>query len=275
MAEWTTNEDGNPQISHEDGTFRIVPVPAYGKRIPPGFVIEELDTRYRFADPNWERNGTRHDSVALAKNDVASIFAHRKELKGFNRQERSFGRGRGRSTPWGKADSCTTYARGVQAYGTPSHGGFLLSKSANEQVHPAWRNEKGAYEEDSEANIVVITFPALFTRREQEMARRAAMNGDPHRFMAATGKDVPHEASRKLREEAFLEIHKGCWMVVSASGRDDGMVVVTATVDGVRDANAERRTFLVPKDDYVMTEGHFVVDLTRHAELEAESTFTP
>lgn len=275
MTEWTTNEDGNPQIAHEHGTFRVVPAPGYGKRIPPGFVVEELDNRYRFADPSWQRNGSRHDTIESAKSDVASIFEHREELKTFNRQQRWFGRGRGRSTPWGKADSCTTYGRGVQAYGCPNHGGFLLSKGANDQVHPAWRNEKGAYEEDSEANIVALTFPGLFTHREQEMARRAAMNGDPHRFMAATGETVPLESSAKLREEAFLAANKGKWMVISASGRDDGMVAVCATIDGVRESDAERRTFLVPNDDYVMTEGHFVVDLSRHAELESSSTFKP
>ncbi len=82
-------------------------------------------------------------------------------------------------TPWGKADSQQVYADGITFYGTPSHGGFKLSRERNAQVHPALRQRGGWYEEDCEYHIVVYTFPEVFAAEHGsvETAREKAERG--------------------------------------------------------------------------------------------------
>jgi hypothetical protein len=64
----------------------------------------------------------------------------------------------GSGTPWGTADFVEVLAPGITSVSTPSHGGIHLSPERNAQVHPVWRSDNGWYEEDCEANIVLITF---------------------------------------------------------------------------------------------------------------------
>jgi uncharacterized protein DUF7007 len=81
-------------------------------------------------------------------------------------------------TPWGKADIVTRYERGVNFYSTPGHGGFKLSKVVNERIPLFIRQEsfgglglKGWYEEDEDAQIVIVAFGHLFTEKERQHAR--------------------------------------------------------------------------------------------------------
>ena len=65
-------------------------------------------------------------------------------------------------TPWGKSDSTSVIAPGILEVTTPSHGGINLAPHLNSQVHKAWRQKSGWYEEDCEWAIVAVTFPAHF-----------------------------------------------------------------------------------------------------------------
>lgn len=85
------------------------------------------------------------------------------------------------STPWGKADSSTKFAKGIVFYSTPSHGGFHLSASRLKQVPEFLQTAdkyadgtKGWFEEDCAAAIVTVCFPEFFTR-EQRLAAIAQM----------------------------------------------------------------------------------------------------
>ena len=82
------------------------------------------------------------------------------------------------STPWGKADNAEKIAPGVMRYDTPSHGGFHLSPTRNAKVPAEWRaasfgkaGERGWYEEDCDAILVVMAFPDLFDAAMVERAR--------------------------------------------------------------------------------------------------------
>ena len=73
-----------------------------------------------------------------------------------------FGNGTGMLTPWGRAQATTMCAPGLLQVETAGHGGFLLSRQfAEENLSEAGRkrgmefNAWLAYEEDSDANIVI------------------------------------------------------------------------------------------------------------------------
>ena len=84
------------------------------------------------------------------------------------------------STPWGRADIATRFARGITFYNTPGHGGFKLSKGLNERIPEDFRNEswsalgkQGWYEEDCDANIVIVHFPEHFSKEQVAAAHEA------------------------------------------------------------------------------------------------------
>lgn len=84
------------------------------------------------------------------------------------------------STPWGKADMVTRFAKGINFYSTPGHGGFHLSAKLNKLVPIELRQAswgglglKGWYEEDCDAYIVITVFSQHFTPEEVDNAREA------------------------------------------------------------------------------------------------------
>lgn len=81
------------------------------------------------------------------------------------------------ATPWGEADTVTRYAVGVNLYSTPGHGGFKLSGGLNALIPEFIRQESfgslgltGWYEEDEDANIVVVAFGHLFPEEQRKHA---------------------------------------------------------------------------------------------------------
>jgi hypothetical protein len=62
-------------------------------------------------------------------------------------------------TPWGSADFVEVLTPGIVSVSTPSHGGIWLAPHLNAEIHPVWRSDDGWYEEDCEANIVLLAFP--------------------------------------------------------------------------------------------------------------------
>lgn len=84
------------------------------------------------------------------------------------------------TTPWGRADMVTRFARGINFYSTPGHGGFKVSDELNRRVPIELREQsfgglglKGWYEEDCDAYIVITTFSEYFTPEEVSNAREA------------------------------------------------------------------------------------------------------
>lgn len=73
-------------------------------------------------------------------------------------------------TPWGMSDFKKECAEGITFYGTPSHGGFLLSKERLTKINPLafeiknWGREMAAgwFEEDCNWAFVALAYPEYF-----------------------------------------------------------------------------------------------------------------
>jgi hypothetical protein len=119
------------------------------------------------------------------------------------------------TTPWGKADIVTRYARGINFYTTPGHGGFKLSETMNKRVPVELREQsfaglgmKGWYEEDCDAYIVIVTFSEYFTPQEVESARKALESYLPIPFLrnfACTDPIKEGDASTNMTLQRHLE----------------------------------------------------------------------
>ena len=144
-------------------------------------------------------------------------------------------------TPWGKAQHSKVITRGIIFYSTAGHGGIHVSAGKNKLIPAALRRDDGWYEEDCEADKVVMSFPALFTLEQVAGARKGVKTWFPHQYEAATGETVLIEESYTLQREKFERDTAGKYVVVSACGSTswepcpEGFVVVLATIGGKRE----------------------------------------
>lgn len=86
------------------------------------------------------------------------------------------------NTPWGQADQVENIKGhdGIVWCTTPSHGGFWLSDMARKQMPKALRDIQtfaggNWYEEDCDAAIIPLAFPAYFTAKQVHAAAAAAL----------------------------------------------------------------------------------------------------
>lgn len=72
-------------------------------------------------------------------------------------------------TPWGPAEDCWDYGPGITDYSTAGHGGFHVTGNALERIPGELRASEfspyGWFEEDVDAQIVVVCFPELFSEK--------------------------------------------------------------------------------------------------------------
>ncbi|MGD9481089.1 DUF7007 domain-containing protein [Shinella sp. G-2] len=179
------------------------------------------------------------------------------------------------STPWGSSQGATIYADGIVSHTTAGHGGFKLSAPHNASVHPTLRADDGWYEEDAAWAIVALTFPDLFTRYERKCADKTVRDTWPDAWEAIHGRSLLPGESHEKDGQAFVQVHAGDWIVISAlrSDHHPGMTEVIATIGGKRDERAEEGRFLVPSDDYAVGRFGFVIDETKHAAYDGPSSF--
>lgn len=176
-------------------------------------------------------------------------------------------------SPWGAVDSYDVIAPGIVSVSTPSHGGIKLDRARNAQVHPAFQNTDGWYEEDCEADIVVFTFPYQFinyarsqgrdtTPYEYEAVAESLRQWFPDEWETMTGEKVTAEQSTIVAKREFLAAHVDDWIGVAALGTPDG-VKVWCRKGG--DHDAEEAIFLVPDGEYHA--GRFFTDDTRYPRI--------
>jgi hypothetical protein len=241
-------------IPRTDGKLRV----AYGSRIVGPIEL-------------WTP-GDFHDVSRLVEDEeefrvyVEGQAEHRRELVGLDRR---VVQGRAQ-TPWGCAQFTEAHAEGIARHSTAGHGGFHLVPKRNAEVHPAWRNSDGWYEEDSEWAKVAATFPKLFTAFERRCANETLRNSEPDAFELINGVVIPPGQSHVKDERRFKAEHALDWIVISAirsTGRI-GFVECVATIGGVRQGGGERR-FLVAAEEYKIGKFGFVIDLARHAAANA------
>ncbi|MBD2745810.1 hypothetical protein IC232_03775 [Microvirga sp. BT688] len=244
-----TEREIEQSTNQESGyTLRIVEL--CGKY--PGFRVQRLEEGVLQSQPYWYQLAFE-DTLDAAREELRLIHLAGVELKSLTREYTSFGRN-GPYTPDGSsADYGYKYAEGVTKLNTPGHGFMHLDEERNQQIHGAWRNDRGFYEEDVCWAIVAHHFPDLFTTRDRRDAKRTLMNYMPHEYMTVTGETLTLSDSMRLQEEAFVEATKDKWVSTSATQASDGMVRVTATLGGNRvphRGSQKERVFLVPAADY-------------------------
>jgi len=201
---------------------------------------------------------------------IAEEIVHQQQLASLTREDIEARP----SSMWGRAQGARRYARGVVLVHTAGHGGFILCPTLNEKVHPSWRNDRGMYEEDAHWCVVAITFPEIFTDKEKRMAHATAKSSWPDEYTQATGIAVAENESRTLQERAAAERNKGKWIVISAMG-DGDMVRCLAKIDGRSSPDGESRIYHVPRDEYHIPVGGFVIDEGRHTHLAGEGFHKP
>lgn len=158
----------------------------------------------------------------------------------------------GSRTPWGKADFVRPHAEGITFVGMPGHGGYKLDRKRNAQVHPAWRQKGGWYEEDCAAWIVVYTFAEQVGKNRAD-ATQSLKNYYPDAYMTITGEKVTAAESYVVREREFNAVHVSDYVTRTAWGDwhpsvPKGKVGVRATLGGILET--EERYYLVDESRY-------------------------
>lgn len=179
-------------------------------------------------------------------------------------------------TPWGNSQTVKTLGDGVVEVDTAAHGGVHLTPARNAQVHTAWRDKNGWYEEDVEWAIVALTFPNLYEPVYVIMAHRVAKDWMPDQYERVFKVAVLPAESVERRDQIFRAATADKLVATTAWGyrnnygpRVDvptGMVGVCARRGGHGgDPDAEERWFLVPEQEY-RAGNRFVIDEGRHVE---------
>lgn len=179
------------------------------------------------------------------------------------------------TTPWGQSQDSRRIARGIMEYSTASHGGLHLSSMRNAQVHSAFRDLKGWYEEDIAYNVVVLTFPEFFTTDQIDNAKSVLRDYYPDAWTSMTGEKLTGEQSRVLRQRAARAQYAHSYITVAAYGPwhknvPEGKIGVYAVRGGRLEsghyASDDRKYFLVSAEEYAATRTSlgFVVDESRH-----------
>jgi hypothetical protein len=106
---------------------------------------------------------------------------------------------------------------GITFEDTPSHGYYWLSPERNAEVHDALRRPGGRYEEDLEAFIVLLYFPAVLPHASPAHTLKTMINHYPDEMRLA-GYTFEDSASHALRERAFYAANTGRYIVISACG---------------------------------------------------------
>lgn len=149
------------------------------------------------------------------------------------------------NSPWGKADSVNTIARGIHWVSTPGHGGLMIATGVARKLLSEAARKQGttfggylAYEEDCQYAIAVYelkeTIKSVFleTITEQGLLKSlSTWNADYLIERGITPSQPEYTYYLDRQEQQKLRDEKNPDYIISASGNDDGTVDVT-TADG-------------------------------------------
>jgi hypothetical protein len=178
------------------------------------------------------------------------------------------------STPWGASQYSNKIVRGIMEYGTAGHGGVHVSPTKNALIPEYMRSADGWYEEDCDWCIPAIIFKDEYIRVRGEgiydIAVKTLRNWHPEAYEKFFNVELAKGESYINDERLFKEENKNNWVVISASGKPEG-VHAMASRGGRRStayASVETKTFLVPDNEY-SNRGKFgfVIDPKRHPEI--------
>lgn len=170
-------------------------------------------------------------------------------------------------TPWGKSEHQKDFADGITFHTTACHGGFKLDRNRNAQVPVVFRNPGGWYEEDCEANKVVICFPQHFKPEEVESAHKSVKNWFPDEYEKHFNIIINTDASIVKRERIFRAENVDNFVVIAAWGDwhpkvpKDSVVVLAK-----KRSTGESKYFMVNDEEYKNRDVNFVIK--SHPECE-------
>jgi hypothetical protein len=194
----------------------------------------------------------------------------------------------GMPTPWGTAQTASILAPGIGMVTTAGHGGVKLSRDRQAKIPDYMRCEGAWYEEDCECNIVFTVFldelladgsPCPQWLKDGLIKHPPAAtiaNYWPDKYERYFNRKLAPEESHVLRERAFKVAHANDYCVLTAwgswqDGVSEGFVGVFATLGEKRwpdPAYEQGKYFLVPQAEYDARQGTFVIDLSRHPQVE-------
>jgi len=228
----------------------------------------KISSGWRLAKPMSDWAATDFHGAEGVVADEAAFRAHVETIALHRRQLAAFGRktlDTRADTPWGIAQTSVAYAEGIVCHSTASHGGFHVDEERSAAMPTALRNRDGWYEEDAEWTKVATAFAALFTDHEREHAERTLRDWNPGTWEAVYGRALDPSESFVRDRQHFELAHARDWVVIAAirSRNRVDQVECIATLGGDRRAT-DRRSFLVPADEYRIDRHGFVIDPERH-----------
>ncbi len=173
------------------------------------------------------------------------------------------------STPWGTSEVGYTITEGMILYETPSHGGIHLSPKLEEQMPAALKSDSeegwgGWYEEDVDANKVIVAFPQYFRPQDVVRAKESLKHWDPDAYEAFYHETIPEGQSRIKDEKIAKERNVNNYTTRAAWGDwQEGVPKGKVLVLAQRDSDKSEKYFLVPQSEYKASRT-FVIDESRH-----------
>jgi hypothetical protein len=267
-ATYHRTRDGHLAARVGSLAFLALPSTAGGLRVATAYSIEKPPENWTPAD--FYGADRLVDDETGFQDHVDEIAEHKRQLLTLDRREVRTQA----ATPWGVAPISWIYAEGIVCHSTAGHGGFHLDEASNALVHPAYRNEGGWYEEDSQWAKAAVSFPDLFTGYERKCADRTLRHDEPDAYELINDIILQPGESHTKDARQFRVDHAAHGVVISAitSRHRPGFVECVATLGGDRRSKAERR-FLVPVDEYQVGRHGFVIDESRHEPYDGPSDF--
>ena len=177
------------------------------------------------------------------------------------------------NTPWGTAQTQQTLAEGIISVSTASHGGLKLDRKRNAKMPKCLRIKGGWYEEDSDWNRVYLVFFAELGYSEEDKkiqaCKQTLADWQPALYEEFYGVTLSEGQSQQRDRDNWYQENQHKLLSYSARSQN-GMVKVWAAIGG-RTGNSlpkGERQFLVPSDEYDNRTYAFVVDPTRHQEVQ-------
>lgn len=176
------------------------------------------------------------------------------------------------STPWGASQYSESLCRGIVSYGTAGHGGVHLSPTRNMVIPEYMRNANGWYEEDCEWAIAATIFPEAWVKHYGsedilKIIKATMLSYYPDFYEKFYGVEIKAGESDARDRETFDKDNANNYIVICATGTDDGVEVI-ATVGGDRgQPECLERHFLIDTEEYRSRKFGFVIDLNRHKEI--------
>lgn len=154
----------------------------------------------------------------------------------------------GAHTPWGPAQQSYHIGEGIIQHSTAGHGGMFVPRDLLQTMPAGLRCNCYAgggswFEEDCEANLVVLAFPHLFSPFAVWMAAREMDRSD---FYKPAGNWLRSEAGESVAAMArdFFDEHAKDFMLCSSSTRGDVWAYRAVTLDGSLEISFEGDEFI-------------------------------